>query len=290
MYAAAKRAMNGVGVADMRPVWNTVPVVRAEGYLGRGGRGGSRPILLRLEGGTVAHVKLQYNPQSTRSLCSDWIGTLLGLAVGAPFSEVLLVRIPFEDIARIPQLTRIRWRPGLQFGTRFVPKARPASLRIPWQRVTNWQELPLVALLETWMHNRDLKFSHLLLYPTGEGRLKFLATDHGFIFPGGPGWSVEDLWEERDSFPPVGPITQVAMAAPMRFAFGPALAAIAELTSQHLWELVASTPAEWGLSPRRRRAVVDFLHHRQQHLPRVAKRLEALWNHGKPPGEEGAQA
>lgn len=267
----------------MKAVWNEVPVLQAVAYEGRGGHGGSRPILLRLEDGRVAHVKLQHNPQSTRSLASDWIGTLLGLGLGAPFPKVILVHLPWEHLPRIPQLVRIRWRPGLQFATEYIPAARPVSPRIDWNTVTNWQDLPLIALVESWLHNQDVKFSHLLVTGEDARALRLVATDHGFILPGGPGWTVEGLRWRRYHFPGVGPISQLAMSLPLRFDFRAAVSACTAVTDRELGELVDSTPKEWELSTRRRRALVDFLRHRRDRLAGVARHLEDLWNHGKPP-------
>jgi hypothetical protein len=64
--------------------WKDTPVTGVVEYLGPGGHGGSRPLLMRTSHGSVVHVKLQLNPQSNRSLSSDWIGTVLGSALGAP--------------------------------------------------------------------------------------------------------------------------------------------------------------------------------------------------------------
>ncbi|MBX5466507.1 MAG: hypothetical protein K6U14_03305 [Firmicutes bacterium] len=272
----------------MQAVWEAVPTFEAAAYVGRGGEGGSHPILLRIQDGRVVHVKLQHNPQTTRSLASDWIGTLLARGLGAPVPEVVLVSIPFEHLARLPQLKRIRWRPGLQFGTWYVAGARPVDSRLDWRKVQNWSALPLVALVETWLHNQDLKSSHLLLCPAGDG-FRLMATDHGFILPGGPGWTVDDLARSRTVFPAPGLLTRLALSVPVRFDFGPALQVCTAVRRQELEALVASVPREWGLSRRRREALVDFLRARRDRLAPVAHRLEALWNHGKG-GDSGMAA
>lgn len=272
----------------MMAVWQNIPVTEVVGYLGTGGSGGSRPILLRTEGGETVHVKLQLNPQSTRSLANDWIGTLLGKSLGAPFLDVRLVRIRWEQLGQLPFLLRSRWHPGLQFGTAFLAgaeKVTAASIG----NLDNLDDLPLAALTESWLFNLDLKSSHILAVPGAAGH-RLVLTDHGFIFPYGPNWSLSDLARYRRQFPAVKPLTVLAMAAPRRFSFHSALQATGSVTRQDLADLLNSVPQEWGLSARRKEAILSFLLFRQNRLKRVAEYLEALWNQGKPVATESAKS
>ncbi|MCY0907315.1 MAG: hypothetical protein OWR62_02880 [Sulfobacillus thermotolerans] len=259
----------------MIAVWRNVPVVEAVGYVGSGGHGGSRPVLLRTHSGEIVHVKLQLNPQSNRSLAGDWIGTLLGQALDAPFLAVRLVRIEHDQLGHLPFLVRSRWHPGLQFGTQFLKDAEPVRPSTVGT-LHNLDKLPLVALMESWLFNLDLKYSHILAH-----HQRLVVTDHGFIFPYGPKWLPSDLHRFRRQFPAVKPLTVLAMAAPQRFDFTPALDAIMAVTRQDLIDLVDSVPPDWGLSSHRKDAIVSFLLFRQSRLVRVVEYLEPLWNQDK---------
>ncbi|MCY0878580.1 MAG: hypothetical protein OWU84_06550 [Firmicutes bacterium] len=256
-----------------------VPVVRAEKVLKPVRSGSSRPLLLRLEDGRVAHAKFQHNPQSTRSLAYDLIGTRLGDLVGAPVPEVVLVDIPHEAIEKLPYLTKYRWRPGLQFATVYYEGSHAVS-KDDIAALTNLADLPLAALFEAWLFNHDVKFSHLLTVPDPSPR--FLLIDHGFIL-GGPFLKPSALWPRRDDFPFAKPFTAMAVNAPYRFQFADALARLAHLDFSSVTEILEETPREWGLRAREQEDIAAFLQYRLQKIEQVAKHLEALWNGSKPP-------
>jgi hypothetical protein len=259
-------------------------VRRAVAYLGPGGRGGSRPLLLRLEDGGVAHVKLQGNEQSTRTLVGEWIAGTMARRLRVPVPELVLVDLPFEALGAVPQLTRRRWRPGLQFGTRYVADARPVRGREMLATLANLDVLPLVALFEGWLYNSDLKGSHILA-AGGRPGPTFFVTDHGFVFPRGPRWSQADLYRERDGIPNLTALTVLAQAASTPFSFKPALAAMAGIGEPDVEQAVASLPPGWGLPGDAARAVVDFLSFRLTMLPSWAETLSWLWR-GAPRGPE----
>jgi len=257
-------------------VWNRVPVVTPRRYLGWGGHGGSRPILLETVDGRIVHVKLQHNPQSTRSLVNDWVGTLLASALGVPVPEVVLVALDRSHLDDIPILTRLRWYPGWQFGTRFLANARKFSADTPLTRLTNWSDLPLLALYELWVYNNDVKFSHLLWTP--EPVPRFLMADHGFIFPGGPDWTPAILTRQKDTIPSIGPLTALARSVPLPFRFDEALTTLGAVTEDDLLSLMASVPRGWGFSGTDQKAAARFLVNRQPRLSAWARRLQRVWN------------
>ncbi|MCL8208929.1 MAG: hypothetical protein K6V97_12800 [Actinomycetia bacterium] len=252
-----------------------VPVRQAVAWVGSGGSGGSHPIVVRTDDGGFAHVKLQANPQSTRSLVNDWIGTVLGRLAGAPVPRPVLVHVPFEALRDLAPLTRVRWRPGLQFGTEWLPEARPVTRR-DVGRLANADDLPLAALFESWVYNEDLKWSHLLTVPDPAGR-RLVVADHGFIFPGGPRWTPGELSREARRWPPLGPLTALALSLPHRYRFRPALDRLLALEPGAIAAVLEAVPAEWGLSSRRRQAALTFLLGRRERLPALARRLETLW-------------
>ncbi|WP_051351263.1 HipA family kinase [Sulfobacillus thermosulfidooxidans] len=255
-------------------------IVKAAEFIRPQGAGGSKPLLLRLEDGRIVHVKFQHNPQTTRSLCSDLIGTLLGHALGVPVPEVVLVDVSWDQLREMPYLTKYRWQPGLQFGTLYIAEARSLKRTDRIDDLSNWSQLPLCALFESWLYNRDVKFSHILRIPQGPSS-QFIIIDHGFIFPGGPLWSIESLRRYRRQFPLPSPLTAIAEDIPYRLTFDSALNKMQSLTSWDLREIVNTVPKQWGLSAERKEAIVEFLTYRQKKLEKVAQHLEWLYNHNK---------
>lgn len=253
-----------------------VHVTEAVSFVSRGGSGGTHPLLLRIADGRVAHVKFQHNPQSTRSLVSDWIGTLIGRALGAPVPDPVLVHVPREQLVRIPYLTKYRWQPGLQFGTIYLPNARPLTREV-LGNLSNLADLPLCALLESWLYNRDVKFAHLLQVPMDQ-KHRLVITDHGFIFPHGPQWSVRDLRDYRDDFPLAKPLTTLALEVPQPWDFASALSKIQSMPASAIADIVNAVPAEWSLAPHKQSALIHFLIYRQHELDRAARSLEKAWS------------
>ncbi|PSR30152.1 MAG: hypothetical protein C7B46_18265 [Sulfobacillus benefaciens] len=264
-----------------------IPVREASAFVRRAGSGGSHPLLLQLDNGVVALVKFQHNPQTTRSLASDLIGTLLGHLAGVPVPDVVLVHIPYHHAPRVPYLSQYRWRAGLQFGTVFLDQAQPLS-RARIASLSNISDLTAGALLETWLYNQDVKFSHVMQLPHGE-TYQFFLTDHGYLFPNGPWWQVDDLRYHRDDFPIAKPLSIIAMESPAWFDFTAATERICSIQPKVLWEVLDTVPKEWSLSTRRKKAIFDFLTYRQQKLPVVAHRLQHLWNRGKSQGTRTGQ-
>jgi hypothetical protein len=241
--------------------------------------GGSRPLLLRLEDGRVVHAKFQHNPQSTRSLAHDLIGNLVGKLVGAPVPEVIFVDIAHEDIERVPYLTKYRWRPGLQFATVYF-EAGHTLKRDEVAGLSNLADLPTCALLEAWLYNHDMKFTHVLTVPEPQGR-RFVILDHGFIL-GGPLRPVSSLWHDRREFPIAQPFSVMALNAPVRFDFTGALKRLMALTEEDLRNVMDAIPRPWGLRSKDQTAIIEFLRYRQRKLEKLARHLEEIWNASKP--------
>jgi hypothetical protein len=91
-------------------------------------------------------VKFQGNPQSTRVLWNDYVGTKLAEHIGLPVPEAVVVHVPQELILRTSDL-KFEWangsapiEPGAHFGSRFI--VEPGK-----QCVFDW--LPTSFLLKT---------------------------------------------------------------------------------------------------------------------------------------------
>jgi len=87
-------------------------------------RGGAQSQLLRCADGFHYVVKFQNNPQHTRVLVNDWLGTRLAAFIGLPVPTVALVHVGQKLIANSPGLSlEVRGRQqmfgdGLCFGFR----------------------------------------------------------------------------------------------------------------------------------------------------------------------------
>lgn len=87
-------------------------------------RGGSQSHLMRCKGDGYHVVKFQGNPQGTRILVNELLGTLLAARMGLPTTPVAICHVSEELIRRTEDLCvetphqRIPCRPGKQFGSR----------------------------------------------------------------------------------------------------------------------------------------------------------------------------
>jgi len=71
-------------------------------------------------------VKFQNNPQHMRVLANEFLASRLAVAAGLTAPDVELVEVSSWLVENTPELeidlgrTRVKCRPGLQFGSRFV--------------------------------------------------------------------------------------------------------------------------------------------------------------------------
>src|SRR5260370_19212540 len=106
-------------------------------------RGGAQSHLMRCDDGYYYVVKFQNNPQHTRVLVNELLGTRLAARLGLPTVPVEIVSVS-EDLIRLtPELAmelprpRIPCQPGLHFGSRFPGDPRKHTLHdfLPEQRL-----------------------------------------------------------------------------------------------------------------------------------------------------------
>src|SRR5438445_2772369 len=88
-------------------------------------RGGAQSHLMRCDDGYYYVVKFQNNPQHTRVLVNELLGTRLASRLGLPTTPAAIISVS-EDLIRLtPDLcmemprARIPCRAGLQFGSRY---------------------------------------------------------------------------------------------------------------------------------------------------------------------------
>src|SRR5260370_42210115 len=88
-------------------------------------RGGAQSHLMRCDDGYYYVVKFQNNPQHTRVLVNELLGTKLAARLGLPTTPVAIISVSEDLILLTPDLciemprARIPCRPGLKFRARY---------------------------------------------------------------------------------------------------------------------------------------------------------------------------
>jgi len=212
-------------------------------------RGGGQTHLMRCADGFYYVVKSQNNPQHTRVLVNDWLGTRLAEMIGLPVPVVAVVDVlsrllehtPDSRTGRSGNLTM--FTPGLSLGSRYVvpPSEGQVYDYLPESmlpRVRNLRDFAGILALDKWTCNTDgrqVTFWKRIWEP------KFTASfiDQGSCFNAGE-WNFPD--------------------APLRGVFGrnyvyagitgwesfePWLSRIENFPESSLWSMAEEIPPEW---------------------------------------------
>jgi HipA-like kinase len=173
-------------------------------------RGGSQAKLLRCSDDHDYVVKFPNNPQGTKTLACDMLGTLLASQMGLPTQPVRLVEVSREFIQSTPQLYMefekgsVRCIPGICFGSRYpCAKPRPAVPAIAvvdlWQLancdgVYNISDCAGILVFDQWTCNTDAR-QILFWRAFRERKWRISMIDQGSCF-NGPRWNFPDspLW------------------------------------------------------------------------------------------------
>src|SRR5438552_10370170 len=129
-------------------------------------RGGAQSHLMRCDGGGYYVVKFQNNPQHTRVLVNELLGTRLAARLGLPTTPAAIISVS-EDLIRLtPDLcmemprARIPCRAGLQFGSRYPGDPH----RLTWldflpdkqlMEVENLHQFPGMLVFDKWTCNTN---------------------------------------------------------------------------------------------------------------------------------------
>ena len=116
--------------------------------------------------GQVYVVKFQNNPQHMRVLANEFLASKLAAAAGLTAPEVELVEVSSWLVEHTPELemdlgkTRVRCKPGLQFGSRFVGGLMPGQVvdYLPEEQmaeVRNLGEFAGILALDKWTGNAN---------------------------------------------------------------------------------------------------------------------------------------
>ena len=202
-------------------------------------------------------VKFQNNPQGTRILANEMLGTKLAALLGLPVAEPQIINVEDRLILETPDLhfdmpeERVKCAGGLHFGSRYVcdPFLVRAFDFLPDQFIRDCENIESfcgMLVFDLWTCNRDCRqvIFHAANLPSifrrhsGSGYIATMV-DQGYCFN-------VDIW----SFP----VCRVGSPYPRRVvyeevsnftSFGPFLDRVMALRSDELMSIVESIPREW---------------------------------------------
>ncbi len=164
-------------------------------------RGGAQSHLLRCSDGGYYVVKFQNNPQHTRILVNELLGTKLAARLGLPVPPAAAVEVS-EELIRytadlVMQLGRssVPCRAGLQFGSRYPGDPRHVTLHdfLPdeqLQTVGNLGDFAGMLVYDKWTCNTNGRQA-VFLRASERETYRALMIDQGFCFNAGE-WNFPD--------------------------------------------------------------------------------------------------
>jgi hypothetical protein len=212
-------------------------------------RGGAQGQLMLGADGHFYVVKFQNNPQHTRVLANEFLVSRLASAVGLTAPEVDLVEVSSWLVEHTPELEielahmRVRCRPGLQFGSRFVGGLMPGQVVdfLPEEQLTelrNLGEFAGILALDKWTGNGNGRQA-VFTRKQRERRYRAVFIDFGYCFQAGE-WRFEDaplrgVYYRNDVYREVRGWE----------SFEPWLTRLETLPADTVWEAANQIPPEW---------------------------------------------
>jgi HipA-like protein len=164
-------------------------------------RGGAQSHLMRCSDGGYYVVKFQNNPQHTRVLANELLGTILIKLLGVHAAEFAVVEVKQELIQLTEELvmqvgvSRSPCRAGLQFGSRYP--GDPAELSVfdflpddTLGEVENLEDFLGMLVFDKWTCNTNGRQAIFFREP-GRSRYQAQMIDQGFCFNAGE-WDFPD--------------------------------------------------------------------------------------------------
>lgn len=204
------------------------------------------------------------NLQHPRVPVNEQIVARLGLLIGAPVCEPMLVRIP-ADLAgwEFREASGRRLEEGWAHGSRAVDPAVETHDLARRSSDDNPRRHAGIYALYDWLGGSDPQC--LTVGPDGT----YYSHDHGHYLPGGPGWTVASLQQAAASPHELRiPATGLSAAELDRLA-----SRLTAVTEQEVVDCVSNLPREWPVQDDELEALVDFVYGRRE---AVAQRLRDL--------------
>lgn len=164
-------------------------------------RGGAQAQLMRCSDGGYYVVKFQNNPQHSRILANELLGTRLAARLGLPTPPVAVVEVRRELIEQTAELViqigtgSTPCRPGLHFGSRYPgdPAETVVNDFLPDEQlavVENLADFAGMLVFDKWACNTNGRQAIFFVEP-GRSRYQAWMIDQGFCFNAGE-WNFPD--------------------------------------------------------------------------------------------------
>ena len=216
-------------------------------------RGGAQAQLMLGDDDRLYVVKFQNNPQHTRVLANELLGTRLAAAVGLTVPECELVDVSPWLVENTPELeidlgqTRVRCLPGLQFGSRFAGGTMPGQIvdYLPEERLLelkNLAEFAGILALDKWTGNANGRQA-VFTRRQRERRYTAVFIDFGYCFHAGE-WRFDDaplrgVYYRNDVY------RQITGWS----SFEPWLSRLESIPESSVWAAANDIPPQWFASP-----------------------------------------
>ena len=155
-------------------------------------RGGAQSHLMRCEDENYYVVKFQNNPQGTRILANELLGTRLAARIGLPVPGATAVEVRPEMVALTEDLViqlgrgRVPCAPGLEFGSQYP--GNPATTVVydflpddQLRDVENLSDFAGMMAFDKWTCNTNGRQA-IFLRERGAERYRAIMIDQGFCF------------------------------------------------------------------------------------------------------------
>ena len=212
-------------------------------------QGGAQGHLMLGADGNAYVVKFQNNPQHMRVLANEFLASKIAKAAGLTAPEVELVEVSKWLVDNTAELeidlgrSRVKCKPGLQFGSRFVGGLMPGQVvdYLPEEKlveVANLAEFAGILALDKWTGNsngRQAVFSR----KQRERRYRAVFIDFGYCFHAGD-------WEFEDA-PLRGVYYRNAVYQSITGwdSFEPWLTRMETMVADTIWAAAGEVPPEW---------------------------------------------
>lgn len=165
--------------------------------------GGAQSAIMRCSDDNLYAVKMSHNPQGSRVLINEALGSLLLNGLGFPTPTPRLIWVGQHLIDTSPllsfEVSISSYRPekGLHFGSQLVPYSHKSDEAGPIHGTTNMSQLTGIRLFDLWANHTDRR-QYLYRYDFKKRHSTISFIDHGHLF-GGPEWrnTVSTHWPSR---------------------------------------------------------------------------------------------